>query len=181
MFENKPIEDVLEQASSKFQIHPGLMMIEKIPNGIEIFYFLLNERSNSKSLFLLNQLPLLRIFIDKFKKDSFLFSNLLENQINLAKLLGSTFYERALPEVSKVLKREEFVQKMGFEIEFSQRELEVLRLFIGNSASCIAKNLCISKRTAEHHIERIKEKLECGSKADLIVKVRELESYDLLR
>lgn len=55
------------------------------------------------------------------------------------------------------------------DIILSARELEVLsHLARGKAAREIGMLLDISRRTVEHHIENIKHKTNCGSKAELL-------------
>lgn len=58
------------------------------------------------------------------------------------------------------------------DLNLSHRQMECLFYFIrGKSASDIATLLTLSKRTIETHLEQIKDKLNCSSKAMLIEKV----------
>lgn len=53
--------------------------------------------------------------------------------------------------------------------KLSSRELDVLSyLSRGKTAKEIGMQLAISRRTVEHHIENIKIKTNCNSKAELI-------------
>ena len=53
-------------------------------------------------------------------------------------------------------------------IEFSQKEYSIFKLIlIGNTAKQIGGKLCISYRTAEDYINRIKFKLQCSHKAHI--------------
>jgi DNA-binding NarL/FixJ family response regulator len=56
-------------------------------------------------------------------------------------------------------------------VELTPRENEVLALLIkGMGTKDIAKMLTLSKRTIEHHIENIKDKMHVSSKYELIAK-----------
>lgn len=51
----------------------------------------------------------------------------------------------------------------------TKRESEVLFYVVrGKTAQAIADRLCISKRTVEHHIDRLKTKFACQNKAELV-------------
>lgn len=56
----------------------------------------------------------------------------------------------------------------------------VKQLIKGFFASKIADQLYLSPRTVEHHLERIKDKYDCMTKAELIQKVQKLDSYGYL-
>jgi DNA-binding CsgD family transcriptional regulator len=175
----EPFPELLNSCKCKFNIHVNLIILNKTANGFEEFGFGSSSHHEMPTTLLVNELPLLRLFARKFLQDNqFLFSLMEDNQIDLAKLIGPTFYERALPEIPKPRGKLAFLQKMGIEIdnELSQREIDVVRrLLKGCSASQIAKEIYLSKRTVEHHIERIKMKLSCFSKSELITKFRDLE------
>jgi len=168
----------------EFNIHHRLVMIKQIPNGIEGYCFGTNSPHVMQIRLMLSELPLLWLFIDKFRKDQkFLFSCLEENQIDLSKVMGDTFYTNSLGMASDSPSREKFLQKMGMTNQalLTSREISVVKLILqGYSASKIAPQIFLSKRTVEHHIERIKEKLGCDSKAELIQKARELEAFECL-
>jgi len=64
----------------------------------------------------------------------------------------------------------------------SSIELNVMNLLLeGYSAAQIALRLFRSSRTVEHHIERIKEKLGCCSKGELIQKARKMERFNCFK
>ena len=72
-----------------------------------------------------------------------------------------------------------FLKNLGIEVSCSVREIEVMKLLLeGYSASQIGKEIFLSRRTIEHHLERIKDKLGCTSRAELIQKARELEALE---
>lgn len=175
MVNNLPLNEILDQARA-FQNYSGLFVVDKISDGFECSCFFANSPTISQTL-LLNELPFLRLFIKKFKEDSYLFSKLIDNQISLPTLMGPTFYERNLLQDPKLVKRNEFLEKLGVKHHFSlsSRETEIMGHLWRNSASNIAKKLNLSHRTIEHHIERIKDKMDCSSKSELIMKGRELE------
>lgn len=51
----------------------------------------------------------------------------------------------------------------------TEREIQVFYfVLLGLSAGKIADKLCRSKKTVEYHIERIKKKLQCKTRGDLI-------------
>jgi DNA-binding CsgD family transcriptional regulator len=65
-----------------------------------------------------------------------------------------------------------FLELENAGMHLSKREHDVLRLLIrGKTAREIAAVLVLSKRTIEHHLENIKEKLHVKSRSELIEKV----------
>lgn len=177
-------EDVYNRGKSKFDFNLTLQLIDEFPDGIEIFGFSSNFSNEMQIALLLNELPLIRLFTKKFREGNpFLFSKLEDNQIDIAGVIGAAFYESAIPTTPQCVARQDFLQKMGIRCgdPLTPRENDVIKLLLqGYSAGKIAPAIHLSKRTVEHHIERMKEKLGCDSKADLIQKARELERYGSL-
>ena len=61
----------------------------------------------------------------------------------------------------------------------SARELEVARLVLqGKTYVEIGQTLFISPRTAEHHIARIRRRLDATSRSDLLTRLRDLLNSD---
>jgi DNA-binding CsgD family transcriptional regulator len=117
------------------------------------------------------------LFIKRFQEEfETLYTALEDNQVDMTGLLGTQFYKAKVPPITSSM-RDQFFQKMGIKIPpLTNREIEVIKYLIkGYSASRLACELFISKRTAEHHIERIKDKFNSFSKSELIQKIREFE------
>lgn len=154
-----------------------LRFLNKTTDGVECYGFTSDSCSEIQMSILLNGLPYLRRFIHKVKdNNSYLFAKLKENQIDLAKHIGSSFYEKPNLPLSH-LSKSHLLQGFNTNIPaLSEVELNMIKLLIeGHSASQIGKELFRSKRTIEHRIEKIKEKFNCYSKVELIQKARELE------
>lgn len=169
--ENKHWKNLAKTAKDEFQINLGLQVCISTDDGQEAFGFGLNTDDPIKHMKLLNQLPLIQKFLKSYRKD---FKNdfLKDNLVDAASLVGPSFYES--------LKQECVSHKAYLEAPapFTKRENEVVGLILnGFPASKIAEKLFISTRTVEHHVERIKNKLDCDSKSDLIGKLRELELF----
>ena len=66
-------------------------------------------------------------------------------------------------------------------IDLSKRQAQIISLLLrGYSAELTAKELKLSKRTIESYLIRLKEKLECKNKYELINKAFELGFIDLM-
>lgn len=170
------ISEVIKKAKD-FELFNPISIVTKLPEGVEVFGFSSNCSSVLKTAQLLNELPVLKFFMEKFREDNpAIFKSLQDNQINISHLIGPAFYQKHDPKFFHLPNKQRFLQEMGCKFDFSRRENEVIQqLLLGYSAGQIAKILYLSKRTVEHHIERIKMKLNCSSKAELIQKSRELE------
>lgn len=181
--EDKSLEPAI-QASRKFNYQFWLRIVRKNSEGMEEYGFHSNLSTDSQASLFLNELPLIKLFIKKYRKENeFLFSCLEESKINIAKIMGSFFYEKKGSISSDGATKKNILRKLGIKVEkpLSSKEIEVIRLLIrGYSAGKIAPKVYLAKRTVEHYIERIKEKLICQSKVELIQKIRELEEIGYL-
>ncbi len=85
--------------------------------------------------------------------------------------------------MNNVKGREAFLAKIGVDtkIQLSKQETRSLKgLLKGYTATQIAIQLHLSRRTIEHHIVQIKSKLSCFSKTELVQRAQELECLGLL-
>jgi DNA-binding CsgD family transcriptional regulator len=166
-------ENLAQVASHDFGVNLGLQFTDTHSWGMEGLGFGLKTYDPLQHMALLNELPLLQLFIKEYRKE--IQKNILqENLIDVASLIGPSFFE--IPDKPAPNLREIVLGKMKikFENPFTKRESEVIKLLLeGYTAPQIAEQLFRSKRTIEHHIERIKDKLDCSSKYDLIQKLRE--------
>ena len=160
-------------------------IINKIPDGVEAYGFSSDSSNEDQYLLFINELNLLRLFMEKFRKEnSSIFSYLENNLIDLVDLIGPSFYQNDMLAILEPSTREAYLKKMNFEdiCNLSSIELSVMSLLLeGYSAAQIASHLFRSSRTVEHHIERMKEKLGCCSKGELIQKARQMERFNCFK
>lgn len=178
---DKSLEKMIDTAVDKFNIHFSLMLMNKTSKGIEAFGFALNSADELQHAQLLGKLPLLRLFAEQFRQQHrSLFEVLEDNKADMAKAMGSLFYENPTGVITPSIPLQAFLQEIGLKniaVSFTSREVEVIRYLLdGYSPSYIGDFLYLSKRTVEHYIENIKDKLQSYSKADLVQKLRALES-----
>ncbi len=182
--QNHSVEPILNPGKDKFHVGFILKLVKKTHDGVEVFGFTSPTPDDSHVSFLISEMPLLRTFIEKFKADHpLLLTALKDNQLNLANLIGPTFNEPTLILPPDFKKKQALLQNLGMSTEapLSPIEISVMKLFVkGYSAGKIAPQIYLSRRTVEHHMERIKRKLDCSSKTELIQKARELEQFGLL-
>jgi len=171
-------------AKETYHVNLSLHIINKTKNGMETYGFATNTDHPIHHMKLINELPLLRQFIKRFrqeiKPDNTI---LLDNRVDIASQIGSAFYKTPLkvtPNFDSLKRKNLLQQLMGEPIHsLTNREQSVIKLLLlGYSASQIAERLFLSKRTIEHHIERIKNRLNCFSKSELIQKARKLEAFE---
>jgi len=176
--------EIMQSASSGFNINLSLKLLNNTNDGFEAFVFSSISSDQTYIEMLLNELPMLRLFIKKFRDENEgVFRAAEENQMDLGGLLGPVFYQNSMPAVQRPIARQAFLKKMGIDVDavLSLREIEVIKLLLeGYSAGKIAPQIHLSRRTVEHHVERIKDKLGCDSKEQLIQKARELERFGIL-
>lgn len=169
----------LPEAKRRFNIHPNLLIISKIEEGIEGFGFSSPSAETRQVELLLSEQPLLKLFFKKFRQENgSLFAELEENKIDLKKIIGSKFLANRFLLDSDRAQRIALLKSLGLSnfASLTDREIDVCkRLMRGFSAGQIAIQIHASKRTVEHRIERIKEKLNCYSKSELISMILEAD------
>jgi DNA-binding CsgD family transcriptional regulator len=158
-------------AWEKFKVHLAISLVKKIDCGVEVFGFGTKTNDPQAELALLNELPLLRLFIKNFRekfKKSIEYAH--ENPVNLISHLGPIFEETNGTKLSEE-KRMQFLKAVGLGslLTLSKRENEVfLLIHEGYSCTQIAEILLLSSRTVEKFICSIKDKLSCDSKGQII-------------
>lgn len=164
-------------AREKFNINFSLLFINANSNYMEGFGFAINTNKKMHHQLLLNEVPLLRFFCDHFRKENAkMFNSFDEHGAELSREMGHLFKIKPNIMLTNIDKRI-FLNDLGLlNVNLSKREDEVLfNMLDGYTTPELAKKLFISQRTVEHHIERIKIKLDCDSKSNLIKKARQLE------
>lgn len=169
----------------KLGIHHSLLIMKKNQDGVESFGFSSGNSDGKQLSKMLAEVPLLRLFTDKFREENpLIFSKLKDNQIDLASLIGPEFFSPIIKMDSQFIRdKRSFLTQLGVSPNESLtlNDIKAIRLLLeGYSANEMGNRTFRSKRTVEHHLERIKDKLLCRSKAELIRKVRELERLGYL-
>jgi DNA-binding CsgD family transcriptional regulator len=179
--QNPHIKQVCESWERRFGTHQTLVITNQISDGIEEFGFTSPYINDSQTEIFLNDISVFKLFIRKFKEETKLIHQVNDIQINVASLIGPEFHTDKIRH-SKMIDKRSLLKKMGIEVGLSPKEIEVLQwVLLGYSAKEIGLKAHIAKRTVEHHAERIKMRLGCSSKAQLIQKARELESLGCLK
>ncbi len=104
------------------------------------------------------------------------FEMTLENYKNIFSILA--FAGLNISDFNKIVhpKKLEFIYK---NICFTKRQAQILCFLLrGYSAELTAKELKLSKRTIEFYLTRLRDKLECNNKHDLVKKAFELGYID---
>ena len=177
---NERVRQLLEIARERFNIHFGVQLIKKAPEGIEGYGFATPYDYLKATELLINDLGVLSYFIKYFREtNKKLLALLHANQIDLASYLGPVFREKPTP-FPYPKDRDVFLKKIGLKevLSLSERETEVLAyLASGYPASYIAGQIHLATRTVENYIAALKEKLYCDSKVKLIQKAKALTGF----
>jgi DNA-binding CsgD family transcriptional regulator len=159
-------QKVLSQAR-EFDIDHGITFVEPCADGCEFFFIGTRRDKREVMQRYLANLDMLEQFLIYFREKA----RPLINQALQQKLIIPHKYETA-PQTGlvkmKSFDREGFLNAIS-PVQFSMRELECMRLLTrGYTQKMIAKELGISPRTVETHLQHIKEKTQTYSKGDLV-------------
>ncbi len=177
--QEKSLRHICNIGQDKFNIQMSLKIQVKIADGIEVFGFSSSVSNDAQTTLFLNQVPSFYLFMKWFRENNRnIFNKMEDNFVDLANLIEPAFYEKSDFLSAGLNSRKQFLEKIGMSYLnlLTSKEMKIVKLvFQGYSAGKIAQQIFLSKRTVEHHIERIKQKLSCDSKFELIQKARELE------
>ena len=163
-----------------------MTFIQKTDDGCE-FYFIgtISDKPQVTNL-LLNHLSFLHRFTFYFKEQAaHLIDKANKNRITVPEKFNKVFAEeQGLPYKNNALNLQKILSFKKVYLNngacLSSRELACASLLTqGKSARLIAETLFLSPRTIETHLNRLKEKLHCRSKAELINQINELNLYDI--
>ena len=165
---------------SQFKCTWSLQIMRKTKERIDAYGFGLNSSNLRQHLTFYRALPILNRFIDHFNEKIAPYEHILEDtQVDVASILGSKFFEPPVPIMLDPVSCVPLLKEMGLTptSSLTLKEIDVIKhLLNGSSASLIADYLCLSPRTVKHHIERIKDKFNCSTKANLFKVLRHLET-----
>lgn len=158
----------------KFNLNQSLLFLEKTESGVKGYGFASCGPSNSFEALCINELPLLKLFIKRFKENfDPIIKKMQDHSVDLPSLIGPSFYKNNLKTQITLTDNDKnnFIKELQLPdiTSLSKRERLILEyVYSGYSASQIAKHLFLSPRTIEHYIENIRNKLNCHSKFELI-------------
>ena len=171
-------------AARDFNIDHGMSLIQKTSDGCEFYFFGTTPDKPQVTNLLLNNLEFLHRFTFYFKEQA----SALIKIANKNRLIVPEKHERVFSEeqglpykndalnLTKILKFKKVQLNSG--LNLTARELACANLLVkGLSARLIAEALFLSPRTIETHLNRLKEKLHCHSKTELISKINDLNLY----
>lgn len=153
--------------------------IKSSDKKVEEFGFSSVQADPKQTYFLINKTEELRLWMKWFLKSNPLFQSFLaESSFDLREILGQEFEKDRIGDADPArLLRQNLLRELGISDCFNMNpeDLNTIKLLTkGYSATQIARQLNRSKRTIEHRIEKIKVKLVCDSKIELIEKAQEI-------
>lgn len=173
-------ESVLKQMEPHFSLKHALAIFRKDPKtgSVNCYGFASRqEKPHLRSLYL-NKQSLLQSFVDYWIKNTQdIYQKLNEDAVNMRQLRGEKAfcapYEQALPCSNEL--NYAFLKLLRQDIELlraldslSTREREILQACLeGKTAIQTGKELHISRRTVENHLESVKGKFQVLTKAEL--------------
>lgn len=170
------------QGKIKYNSNTWITIVKKTKSGSDQFGFFIDKKF--LPLFI-NEIKLVHLFTGKFReKLHTVFSKIEDHKANIIEMMGAHFYKDGMAEILQEELKQKLLKQLGFDetITISEREIHVLKLVLeGYSASGIAPKVFLAKRTVEHLLERIKEKLSCKTKTEMIQKAREMEAIGVLK
>lgn len=179
--ELKHHSEVLD-AAHEFHITHGVTLTVKVDDGVEFYFFGTTPDNHQVVSLYLNNMDLLERFIVYFKDKA---KKLIE-QASRHKIFIHKNYERNIAEQESAaifhpgeMTREAFledtiIKSYVFDEHtiLTKRELDCVQCLLqGKTLQQTAEMLFISPRTAETHLENVRQKLHCQNKSELIAKL----------
>lgn len=161
--------EMLRVRRKKINADHAMITISKSHAEMEGFCFFANTENSQIYNFYMNELPLLRSFIDYFKEE--MGEEIIaqkKSSVNLATAKKELFFPKEYNKMVTPVSRHTFLKAIGKDVDwlvslqFTKREKEILKhLKLGKTAQEIADILFLSRRTIEKYFENIKLKLQC--------------------
>jgi DNA-binding CsgD family transcriptional regulator len=162
-----------------------LLVLEKEGENIHAHCLCTSYKNRNLTNVYLNNRDQLLLFCRYFREETQVIQKKL-NSVDYGKLVGELFFDNSTmrPLIQTDAKKKFFAwfnrlrNPLILAQPLSKRETDILEEVLkGKSASAVGKKLYISPRTVEHHIESIKNKLGCSTKADLFKYIDTLKAY----
>jgi DNA-binding CsgD family transcriptional regulator len=174
-------KEIMNAGKSKFNVNCCLSLMNKTDDAINMAFFDVNSSDELHDTLLLNELPIIKKFLARFVSENQDIMDAFDhNSIDMGQLFPNG-RPQASREVMRICsQRRQLLENLGIKVscQLSMRESELLReIGKGFSATQISKALHLSRRTVEHAIERLKDKLDCSSKLELTHKAQDLELF----
>lgn len=173
---------VFQHGRQRFNSTYGFTLCQQQHDGWEFYFFSLAANQFNKLELCLNHIDLIEEFTGYFKdKAAKLLKKCTKQKIILPKTkpLEAQILE-PFPEIraqfSQIIKGHTLAKWLNHYEPLTKREMECLYLLMDyQTITALADQLRISKRTIETHVERIKAKLHCRSKQELLIKLNQFK------
>ena len=155
---------ILDKAR-EFDIDHGITFVEPCTDGCEFFFIGTEVRRTDVMSKYLDNIDLLERFLDYFREKA---KPLIDEALCHKITIPGKFETAPKVFCLKSFDRAQFLNALS-PIEFTARELECMRLLAkGYSLKMIARELAISPRTVETHLNHVKDKTNSHSKGELV-------------
>lgn len=174
---------VFKHGREYFNSDYGFTLCQKQVDGCEFFFFSIAATHYRMLNVCLSNLDLFEQFVFYFKdKASSILNTCETHQIYLPKECQQSYPSTSSFSIEALrsqficdIKGNTLAKWLNNYEALTKREHECLQLLLTNPTTAqLADTLEISKRTAETHLERIKFKLKCSSKQELLMKLAQL-------
>lgn len=169
-------------------IHHPFTIIDRTEEGIEYFHFASNSTNRQVNQAYIANFDLLKMFIAYFKENvnqSKALSKAYAFKIDVGAVPNTSFEDETI-----IYDRSEFLQNIHpvrkdnriliDNVKLSVRQSEIMRHVVrGKTMKEISKIMNLSPRTVGHYFETIKNKLNVGSRSELISKTIELDRLEI--
>ena len=170
----KPFQETMQELERRYNAKHSCMLTKNEEGASIIYGFALPSERKNNDLLLVNHAAHLHQFIHYFEEEMGpILHKMRHDPVNLQHEADACCEHIELPEIhlsqSKLV---HFLSYIHAQYQFTDRELECIKLLPGGkTAREMATLLHLSVRTIEHRLEKLKEKLNCKSKSELIARL----------
>jgi len=181
----------ITSALKLFNIGDYIVLVEKCEDHVRYVYFASHLKNNSINNFFVNNISLLKDFVLYLQRAlATEIAECVATRVQVDRPIYHLHQNKITSaSISSETKRQFFSKialsglcgQAGATIKFSKREYSCIKYLLqGYTAAGIAELLELSRRTIEHYIANIKQKLKCSTKTELIAKIRAMISADTI-
>lgn len=176
--------DTILKAAHAFDIAHGITLTVKVNDGVEFYFFGTTPDNQRIAALYVNNIDLLERFISHFKdKAQHIIQQAEQYKIFVHKNLNRDIKDTESAAIfhPREIDRESFLEDTiikSFVLDahtiLTKREIDCAHCLLrGDTIQEMAELLFISPRTAETHLENLRQKLHCSNKSTLIKKLQE--------